>query len=143
MSNGVHSQLEASLSKSPLFRGLSEKDLKRIAADGKEVDYPDAYEIVGEGRGGAGFFVILQGEAKVTVRGQARSVLKAGDSFGEMALLDGQPRSASVVAQGPVKAFGIVAWAFNSFLEKNPKVALQLLRVLASKVRDLEKELIT
>ena len=88
---------------------------------------------------GVCFYVILEGSADVEVHGEHRITLGAGQYFGETSLIDGQPRSATVVA-GPegMTAFALTAFDFAPILEENPPVALALLKVLASRLRAAE-----
>ena len=83
----------------PLFSGLEQRDLNRIADSFKQRDYAAGDTIASEGSGGAGFFVIGDGTAKVTVHGEDRATLGPGDYFGEIALIDEGARTATVTAE--------------------------------------------
>jgi CRP-like cAMP-binding protein len=124
----------------PLFQGLSKKELSAIAGSGKEVNHPEGREIVKEGSTeAAGFHLILEGTAKVLARGRTVNRLGPGDHFGEMSLLDGGPRSASVVAETDVHTFSITAWAFRPLIDRNPSIARKLLVDLSRRLREATK----
>lgn len=132
--------LVAFLTEVPIFSGLSQKQLRAVAREGKEVARPAGSTLAREGQSGVGFFLILEGSADVTVRGRKRSTLGAGDAFGEISLLDGGPRTATVTATSPVRMLGLTAWAFKSLVREHPSIALRLLEVLAGHVRRSTKE---
>ncbi len=122
----------------PLFRDLGADEINTVIREATEVAHVDGHEITGEGNPGVGFHLILSGEASVTQDGRPLAVLRPGQFFGEMALLDGQPRSATVTAIGPVRTLSIVAWRFEPLLEKHPRIAISLLRELCARVRRAE-----
>jgi CRP-like cAMP-binding protein len=122
----------------PLFSSLSSRDLKRLAKRFRSLEFADGESVTIEGKGGVGFFVVLEGGASVTVGSDVVRALGPGDHFGEMALIDEGPRSASVVALGPLRCLGMTPWEFKPFVEDNPKVAWELMRILARRVRDAE-----
>jgi len=137
------------LSEVDLFSGLPDRVIKKIAAEGRTVAFEAGTPVTEEGSSvkgwasfsptGVCFYVILDGSADVEVHGEHRITLGAGQYFGETSLIDGQPRSATVVA-GPdgMKAFSLSAFDFAPILEENPPVALALLKVLASRLRAAE-----
>jgi CRP-like cAMP-binding protein len=108
---------------------------------GKEVTFDEGKPIVEEGATGAGFHLILEGEAAVLVGGRKRASLGPGDYFGEMALLDGGPRSATVKAMTPVHTLTLASWAFVPLVDKNPPIARKLLVELSRRLRNLERSL--
>jgi CRP-like cAMP-binding protein len=93
-----------SLRSVPLFADLTPRDLKRLADSMKERSFSHGDEVVAEGKGGVGFFVILEGTARVSQNGEDRGRLTAGEYFGEMALIDGNVRLASVHAEGDLRS---------------------------------------
>ncbi len=122
----------------PLFEGLSKRHLRRIASLGRTRRYGPGAAIVRAGDPGNAFYVILDGGARVVpAKGRARR-LQAGDCFGEMALLDGAPRSADVVADGEVLTMWIGQQAFGKLLRSEPALAVALLRTLAARLRDAQ-----
>lgn len=123
----------------PLFRNLSRRHLKRVAALARMRRYGPGTSIVRTGDVGSAFFVLLDGTARVvTSKGRARR-LGSGDFFGEMALLDESPRSADVVAEGEVLTMTISRNAFGKLLRSEPALAHELLRTLAARLRAAEK----
>jgi CRP/FNR family cyclic AMP-dependent transcriptional regulator len=129
------------LAKVPLFGGLSQTHLRSIAALAEEVRYSPGRMIVRTGSPGAAFYVIVEGTAKV-VRGKIASAkgtweLGPGDFFGEMALLDGGPRTASVVAETPLTTIRIERAPFRQMLRAEPDIALKLLESMAGRMRGM------
>jgi CRP/FNR family cyclic AMP-dependent transcriptional regulator len=122
----------------PLFAELSTRDLKRLAASMTEMSFEPGHEVVAQGRGGVGFFVILDGRAKVSQDGEERGVLGPGDYFGEMALIDGDDRAASVHADGELRCAAMTAWSFRPFVKEHPDVAWALLTALVKRVRQAQ-----
>src|SRR3954447_16409540 len=122
----------------PLFRGLNDKQLKSLANSFTERSFREGQELTAEGTGGAGFFVIESGEARVTVDGEDRRTLGPGDYFGEIALIDGGLRTASVTATTDGKAYGLTPWQFRPLLEEHAEIAWPLLEAMAARVRELE-----
>src|SRR5919197_5335518 len=125
-----------SLRQVPLFRDLSNRDLKRLAGSMSEKSFAPGQVVVSEGQGGVGFFVILDGHAKVSRAGEDRGRLGAGDYFGEMALIDGDDRAASVTAEGELRCAAMTMWNFRPFVREHPDVAWGLLTALVKRVRE-------
>jgi len=123
------------LAETGLFSELSSRELLAIARAGKEVRRDEGATLAQEGESGVGFFLILEGDASVSIAGRPAGVLTVGDTFGEVALLDGGPRTATVVAASPVRLFGLTQWAFTRVVKEHPTVALKLLQTLAGYVR--------
>ncbi|HEX8098950.1 MAG TPA: cyclic nucleotide-binding domain-containing protein [Actinomycetota bacterium] len=123
------------LGKVPIFSELSRKDLERIAGAAKEVTHRSGSTLAREGESGVGFFLIVNGTANVDVGGTRRKQLSAGDFFGEISLLDGGPRTATVVAESDVTTIGLTQWDFKSFIEQNPSIASKMLKVMATRLR--------
>jgi CRP/FNR family cyclic AMP-dependent transcriptional regulator len=132
-----------------LFEGLSSRVVKHIASEGTVRSFVADAAVTEEGEGVSGwasfspqgvcFYVILEGTADVAVDGEHRATLSAGQYFGETSLIDGKPRSATVVAgPGGMRAFAITAWDFKPILEEHPSVAMALLKVLAARLRAAE-----
>jgi CRP-like cAMP-binding protein len=121
----------------PLFSDLSTRDLKRLADSMKETSFAAGMEVVAEGKSGVGFFVILDGSARVSQGGQDRGVLTAGDYFGEMALIDGD-RTASVHAETDLRCASMTVWNFRPFVKDHPDVAWALLTALVRRVRETQ-----
>jgi CRP/FNR family cyclic AMP-dependent transcriptional regulator len=123
------------LRKVPLFGDLDDEDLGRLANQMKERRYAEGSPMTSEGSGGAGFFVITEGNATVSVGGEVKSTLGPGDYFGEIALIDEGTRTASITAATDVTAYGMTSWEFKPFVEDHPQVAWALLKTLAQRLR--------
>ena len=132
--------LVSTLKRVPLFSGLSDKDLKRLANSLSERTFPAGHEIAIEGREGVGFFVIESGEVSVSRGGEHIRKLGAGDYFGELAVIDQRPRSATVVADSEVQCRGMTSWAFRPFVEAHGEVAWPLLETLVARLREAEAD---
>jgi CRP-like cAMP-binding protein len=126
------------LKSAKLFKDLPQAELKSIERQVKTVKHPAGYEIIVRGTDGVGFMIITEGTVTVTtVQGKSRK-LGPGDSFGEMALLDHDGRSATVTADTDVSLACIPEWNFQSFLKEHPSVSYRLLQVLSQRVRQAE-----
>ena len=122
----------------PLFSDLSSKELESIAHSFKERTFKAGDTVASEGSGGVGFFVIGDGEAKVTVRGEEKGTLGAGSYFGEVALIDEGSRSATIAASTDLTCYGLTAWEFRPLVESNGQIAWKLLQTLARRLRAAE-----
>jgi CRP-like cAMP-binding protein len=130
----------AQLGKLDLFSGLSRKDLKGLARAVREVRHPEGHRVVDEGGNALGFHLIVEGTAEVTSNDTRRRTLGVGDYFGEISLIDGQPRSATVVAASPLRTLSLDSVSFNLLLDAHPGIARALLTVLCQRLRALEHE---
>ena len=119
----------------PLFSGLEGRELARVADAFKERRYKAGDTVASEGQKGAGFFVIDEGTASVTVRGEPRGTLGPGDYFGEIALIDAGERTASIVADTDRVCYGMTFWEFRPVVEADGRIAWKLLQALAAKLR--------
>jgi CRP-like cAMP-binding protein len=122
----------------PLFQRVPEKELKAIASTFSERRFSAGQELTAEGGGAAGFFVIHSGEAEVTVGGESRRTLGAGDYYGEIALIDGGMRTATITATTDGVAYGLTSWQFRPLVESNAQIAWPLLEAMAHRTRELE-----
>jgi CRP-like cAMP-binding protein len=121
-----------------LFSQLEEKDLDQLGRQLHERRFAEGAEVTTEGSTGAGFFVIVEGNAEVTIGGEHRATLGPGDHFGEIALIDDGVRSASIVAATDLLCYGLTPWEFRPFVEEHPQVAWALLQTLARRSRDAQ-----
>ena len=126
---------EEALRNVPIFSGLSDEDLERLGRQMKERRFAEGADVTSEGAGAAGFFVIVEGNATVSVAGEVRTTLGPGDYFGEIALIDEGTRSATITAATDVVAYGMTSWEFKPFVEDHPQVAWALLKTLAQRLR--------
>ena len=122
----------------PLFASLSKRELKELAGTMHEYTFPAGKELVTEGEEGIGFFLIADGEAAVTLHGSDRRTLHAGDWFGEMALIDGGARTASVTAATEVRCFSLTSWEFRPLVYQHPAIAWAVMETLVKRVREAE-----
>jgi CRP-like cAMP-binding protein len=120
-----------SLQAVPLFSELDRKALKQLASAMKERTFPPGSVVTEEGTGGVAFFVIDDGEAEVSVDGQVKRTLVPGDHFGELALLSGAPRSATILAKTDLRCFGLTSWQFKPLVQEDGTIAWKLLQGLA------------
>jgi len=125
------------LSAARLFEGVDTDGMDRIAAVAVEVEFPADHVIARQGDIGTGFFVIVSGAARVVRDGAVIARLGPGDFFGELSVLDGQPRLAQVLADGPTVCLALATWDFEAVLLEEPRVTLAILRGVARRLRDL------
>ena len=123
----------------PLFSDLPPSDLKQIAAVAGEQLYEDGAFIAREGEPGNELLVIVDGEVRVVSGGKELARRRRGDYVGEMAVLDGEPRSASLVAQGTVRALRIGRREFETILRERPETSHAMLLVLTRRLRELTR----
>jgi CRP/FNR family transcriptional regulator, cyclic AMP receptor protein len=119
----------------PLFSGLDDRELQEIAGQMRERRFAPGDTVTQEGAGGAGFFVIEEGEAEVTVAGDQRGTIHAGDYFGEIALLTGSDRTATITAKTDMVCWGMTPWDFRPLVESNSAIAWKLLTAMADKLK--------
>jgi CRP-like cAMP-binding protein len=124
----------------PIFEGLSKKDLSQIAGAAKQVTHRQGSILAREGQTGMGFFMILEGTAGVKVGDRQRRKLGTGDFFGEISLLDGGPRTATVSADTEVTTLGLTPWDFKRLVETNPSIAAKMLKVMAQRLRSSSRD---
>ena len=127
-----------SLAHVPLFAGVRRKELDRLAKVMRERTFAEGEEVTVEGHSGVGFFVIEHGNATVSLKGEIIRTLAPGDHFGEVALIDEGPRSASITATTDLRCRGMAAWEFRAFVQEHPEVAWPLLETLTSRLREAE-----
>jgi CRP-like cAMP-binding protein len=123
------------LKKVPLFAGLDDKELQEIASSMRERRFKAGDTVTQEGAGGVGFFVVQEGEASVTVGGDTKGSVGPGDYFGEIALINESPRTATLTASTDMVCYGMTPWDFRPLVESNSTIAWKLLSALAEKMR--------
>ena len=128
------------LGRVPLFADLSRREVEKIARLFKESRFSEGETVVREGSGGAAFFLIDSGEASVSVSGKDRGTLKAGDYFGEIALIDEGARTATITATSDLVCWGLTFWDFRPLVEANAAIGWKLLQSLAKKLRVAEAD---
>ena len=118
----------------PLFSDLDERDLESLAEEFNERRFSAGDKIALEGEGGLMFFVVESGELSVEVHGEPVSTIGPGAAFGEIALIDRRPRTATVTAASEVKAYGLPVFVFRPFVESRPAVAWKMLESMADRL---------
>jgi len=121
-----------------LFSGLDDKDLRSLAEEFSERRFSAGDTVALEGASGLMFFVVEEGELSVEVQGETVSTIAPGGSFGEIALIDRRPRTATVTALTDVKAYGLPVFVFRPFVEARPEVAWKLLESMADRLEAAE-----
>jgi CRP/FNR family cyclic AMP-dependent transcriptional regulator len=129
---------EALIARVDLFGDLPRSRLKRLAAASREVSHPEGKAVSTEGRGAHAFHYILEGEATVTRDGRVLRTLGPGDYFGEISMIDGRPRSATVVASSPLQVLAIPHQDFEQIIDEDPGFARNLLKTLCARLREAE-----
>jgi CRP-like cAMP-binding protein len=132
----------AALERTPLFAGLNREHLEEILRVGGRVSFDTGQAIVERGDPGDAMYIMVSGAAEVDVGGRFHR-LERGDFFGEMAVLAGKPREATVKAVEPVEALRIPADDFQAFLAANPQVAVGMLKSLVERLREVQDRLDT
>jgi len=125
----------AALQRVQLFADLDRKHAEQIARLLKVRHFGKGETVIMEGSGGAAFFLIDSGEATVSCKGVNLATLGPGQYFGEIALIDGGPRSATVTAATDMVCFGLTFWEFRPLIERNGAIAWKLLESLAKRLR--------
>jgi CRP-like cAMP-binding protein len=125
----------------PIFSELSKKELTAIANASKEVTHREGAVLAREGDTGVGFFLILDGVAEVKVGGTHVRDMSRGDFFGEISLLEGGPRTATVLAATEIRLLGLTSWVFQRLVQQNPTIASKMLKVMAQRLRTTARNL--
>ena len=129
-----------SLERVPLFSGLNRREAAQVTRLLKERRFSKGETVVREGSGGSAFYMIVSGAATVSVGGKERRVLKPGDYFGEIALIDEGERSATVTAASDLVCDGLTYWDFRPLVQENAMIGWKLLQSMAKKLRAAEQE---
>jgi CRP/FNR family cyclic AMP-dependent transcriptional regulator len=124
------------LSACPLFRGIGADGVAALAGRATEVDFPAGRVIARQGEIGTGFFVVVAGSVRVVRDGDVLAHLGPGEFFGELSILDGQPRNAMVAAETAVTCLALASWDFEAALLANPALGLAILRGVATRLRE-------
>lgn len=128
------------LKKASLFDGLSRKQLVELARVAEDVDFGAGKVLCRQGDRGQEFFVIMEGEAEITQNGKRIATCKAGDFFGEIALIEQVPRTATVTSTSPIRFFVITSQAFFRLLDEQPGIERKVLRSLARRLVPLDED---
>jgi CRP/FNR family cyclic AMP-dependent transcriptional regulator len=122
----------------PLFSACSQKELTKIARAGVPVRFSDGKVLMTQDESAREAFVVLEGKVKVSINGRKVAELGPGSMLGELGLLDRGPRTATVVADGPIEVLVLGPREFSGLLSEVPTISSKLLKALASKVRELD-----
>ena len=128
----------AALQRVGLFADMDRRQAEQIARILKLRPFAKGETVIMEGSGGAAFFFIESGEATVSKKGIHLATLRPGDCFGELALIDGGPRSATVTAATDLVCYGLTFWEFRPLIERNGIIAWKLLQALAKRLREAD-----
>ena len=132
-------ELETQLASVPLLAGLDDRVRRRLAQIGKRRTYAADEAIVKEGSTGTALYVILSGRVRVERGGNQVGELGPGDFFGELALIEDEPRSASVLAVDETECLLFPAWEFRALLDEQPQIAVAIMRALIERIHRQER----
>ena len=132
--------LHALLAAVPIFEGLSNRQLGRLVDGSRTTTHQAGHEIAKEGEGALALHILLDGTAEVSVHGSRKRELKAGDYFGEISLIDGRSRSASVTATSDLHTLAVPYVPFQQLLESEPGFAAGLLKLICARLREAEAD---
>lgn len=133
----THDDKAGLLAAAPLLAGVDPAGLERLGDRTIEVAYGPGQVIARQGEVGSGLFIVASGTVRVIRDGQTLATLGPGGFFGELSVLDGQPRTAQVVATEPTVCLALATWEFEAVVHAHPSVALAVMRGLAGRLRDL------
>jgi CRP/FNR family cyclic AMP-dependent transcriptional regulator len=119
----------------PLFNGMTDRSFQAIADLASEADYATSGDLVRQGDIGDSFIIIVSGRARVTRDGKQLRELGPGDFLGEIALIDGSPRTATVTALDPIHAFTVERQGFLDLIDRLPVFGLEVLNALTERIR--------
>ncbi len=136
---GTTKDIVSRLANVPLFSDCSQRDLQTVARAVREISHPAGTVIAREGEPGIGLFILLDGTAEVSIGGRKKATLGPGEFFGEIALLDGGPRTATVTAKTNVNLLGLTEWVFRGLMSEHPSIALKTLQQMAGRLRAATK----
>lgn len=136
----THDRRTELLAGCPLFRGVGSEYLAALAEKATEVEFAPRHTIVRQGEIGTGFFIVVEGRVKVVRDARTLATLGAGEFFGELSVLDGQPRIAQVVAEEPTRCLALASWDFEKVLLDQPALSLAIMRGLAARLRAVSEQ---
>jgi CRP-like cAMP-binding protein len=127
------------LSGVPLFSDLPKRALQRLAKEADELSFEPGERLVEEGLLGETLFVVMQGKAKVTRRGRRVGAVVPGDFFGELSTIDGGVRTATIVAETPMRVLRLFRSTLRKLLDDEPQLAIKILDGIVRRIRQVER----
>jgi CRP/FNR family transcriptional regulator, cyclic AMP receptor protein len=140
MARGIPSNVIRYFEAIPLFRAVSKGGIRALIQAATEVDLPEGKMLVREGDSGRELYVIVRGTARVTRGGRRLAEMGAGDFFGELAFLSHGPRTATVTSTSQMRLMVLGPREFEGVVEREPKLALQVLQAAATRLRELDRQ---
>jgi CRP/FNR family cyclic AMP-dependent transcriptional regulator len=142
----MHPDLLPTLAAVPLFANIPPAELVKLAALARQENYAKNAEIMAEGDRSSGLYILLSGKVKVVLRSEEGkeiilAILNPTEFFGEMALLDEAPRSADIIAMAPTSVLVIAKQEFKSWLQRQPDMALVIIKTLAQRLREADRKI--
>lgn len=135
----THDRRAELLAACPLFQGIDEAGLAALAGRAIQVDFPVGHVIARQGEIGTGFFVVISGRVRVVRDGVIVAHLGPGEFFGELSVLDRQPRNAMVAADEATSCLALASWDFEQVLLEQPALTLAILRGVATRLRQVSE----
>ena len=123
----------------PLFADLPKRGLQRLAKEADELTFQPGEHLVEEGLLGETLFVVMQGKGKVVRRGRRVGSVVPGDFFGELSTIDGGPRTATIVAETPMRVLRLFRATLRSILQEDPQLAIKILDGIVRRIRQVER----
>jgi CRP-like cAMP-binding protein len=133
----THDRRAELLAACPLFRGIDTQGLAALAERAAQVDFPVGHVIARQGEIGTGFFVVISGRVRVVRDGTVVATLGDGEFFGELSVLDRQPRNAMVAAEVRTSCLALASWDFDAVMLEQPALTLAILRGVAMRLREV------
>lgn len=121
-----------------LFSSVSARALGEIADAAVDRSFDAGEYVVRQGQVGTGFYLVVSGRVRVVRGGAVLARLGSGEFFGELSVLDQAPRMAHIVAEEPTTCLALASWEFTKIIERTPKIAVALLRIMARRLRAAE-----
>jgi CRP-like cAMP-binding protein len=128
------------LRKVELFEGFTTKELESVASMCKPAEFRYGDNVVTEGERSARLYIIAEGTAEVRVHGERVDEIGPGDYFGEIAVIDGEPRAATVTATSPVSTLSLANFNVKALLRASPEIGFKMLQKACARIRALESE---
>lgn len=127
----------------PIFKELRDDFIVRLASVMDELSFPANHSIFRQGQEGRSLYIVVSGKVKVHIKNQLLAVFPKGESFGEMAVFDAQPRSASATTLEPCECLELTQEQLYDAIEETPEIAVNIIRVLSRRIRELNDKINT